>query len=263
MFQGYKQEAIYVRSYLLQRAKLLRIYRKKIKHQKSLPTRIYKEFAIPIAIPRHGSDDDMVQTELWRIMEISIRSSDDDSDDINSSDILVDTKLAVNPNYDLSLSCSWISDGFGSTVGVHCVRRVIKDLSTLDRWREFRNAKNRPITDLEKCIKLCNTVDLNVKQSWYFSAQTSVYLKPIMYGLDSIDKFKESTVETNEKVTLESLSKSCFDYCGLFVHYHPKVGNLRSPTFGKPTSNLKAVNEMFADHHRKLCDEKEIEWKVQ
>ena len=194
---------------------------------------IYKEFGLPIAIPRQEGGDEKAPIEIWRIMGISIRSSDDDSDDDYSSDITVDSNLAVCPNYGLSLTCRWISDGFGSTVGVDRVRRVVKDLSTLDRWREFRNAKNRPITDLEKCIKLFNTVDLNVKDPWHFTRHTNSYLKPSL--LDSLNKFKQRSKET--------VSNRCSDACRLFVRYHPHMRDMQSPSFVQTTSNLKAIDE--------------------
>ena len=244
-----EKEALYVRSYLFQRAKLLKIYRKKIRKQKNLPRKIYKEFALPIAIARQKGDDQMAQTELWRIMGISIRSSDENTDDVDSSDITVDSNLAVCPNYGLSLKCRWISDAFGSTVGVNRVRRVIRDLSTLNRWREYRGNKKQPITDLEKCIKLYNTVDLDVKHPWHVSR-----VCPLSgFNITMLEKkFITPCAKTSKPIT----SQYCSESCKLFVCNCPRIENLKSTDFVEITSNQVSLNEMsdngLDDLHEKL-----------
>ena len=117
---------------------------------------------MPIVSPAQDCGDEAVKTEIWRIAGVSIGSSDEEI--IDSSSSSVDSKLARNPNYNLSLKCRWVSR-VGSTVGVRPVRRVVKQLSTLNRWKKYRDAKSRPKTDLEKCIVLFNTVDLEVNET--------------------------------------------------------------------------------------------------
>ena len=147
------------RSYLIQRAKLLRIYRKRVRKNNHLPHKIYRELGVPVACPALECGDDPAHVEYWRLIGVNLKSRDCST---STSCESLDSQLVRNPSYNLSLNCRWVSDNVGSTVGVRPVRRVIKQLSTLIRWKKYRDARFRPRTDLEKCISLYNTVDLEV-----------------------------------------------------------------------------------------------------
>lgn len=225
-----------MRSYLLQRAKLLRIYKNKLRKKKSLPSKIQKEFGLPIAIPRREGVKDPLQIEVWRIMSTSIRSSSADSVE-KSSASSINGQLAVSPRYNLSMSCKWVSDGFGSTVGVSRVKRTMKEVSTLERWSRYRNDNKPPLTELERCIQLFNTVDMDVKRKWPLSHS-------IPRPRHAYFKLTKSLMQPNEerstkikeidgvKMFLKPLENDYVDCNFLFVRYHPRIGDAQAMDWG-------------------------------
>lgn len=198
---------------------------------------------MPIAVPRSDANGGELQIEMWRITNVSIQRTGDDSDeDIDSSDITIDSELEAEANYGLSLSCCWLSDGLGSTVGVRPVRRIVKELSTLYRWREFHDASREPITDLEWCIKLYNTVELNP-----FLDDYPLALKPINCSFDK----KLSTIHEEQSVSEETTFQHCYDPCEMFIH-HPQTHNFQM-------SDLISDRETF---HPFITFENKLDQKV-
>ena len=208
-----------MRSYLFQRAKLLRTYKKKLKTKK-LPKKIYKEFGLPISIARREGFHDLLQIETWRLKSLSLRSSGDEIQE-ESSDSKIDSKLAACPEYNLSVSCQWVSDGFGSTVGVAPVKRMLKEVSTLTQWSLYRDDNKPPINELERCIQLFNTVDLDVKQSWplpYPIPRPQFLYCPILSS-------RSDKKGKKEKLSLQPLEDNFIEPSFLFVRYNPHFCN--------------------------------------
>ena len=212
-----------MRSYLFQRAKLLRTYKKKLKKKKNLPKKIYEEFGLPISIPRREGFHDLLQIETWRLKSLSLRSSGDEIQE-ESSGSKIDSKLAACPEYNLSVSCQWVSDGFGSTVGVAPVKRMLKKVSTLTQWSRYRDDNKPPIIELERCIQLYNTVDLDVKHSWPLP-----YAIPrpqfAYYRISNNRKTKSSKKAKKEKLLLQPLEDNFIEPSFLFVRYSPRFCN--------------------------------------
>lgn len=144
--------------------------------QASLPRPIYKQFGLPIALPPSHDFESFVKPDIWRVSCISTQLSKSNA----SPDFKVDKDLALNPNYNLILSCCWVPNEYGSTVGMIPARRAIKQLSVLDCWCQFLDSDTidtQSMTVLEKCIKYYNTVELKLKSNWILTKdeQSSVH----------------------------------------------------------------------------------------
>ena len=146
----------YVRNYLLQRSLLLRETRDRILKNKQLPMKLLSEFGIRIFLPRQDTKGKSIE-EVWRIDVLL------PTDEQSCTNIQMDED---DPSCGLYFPCEWrLVDDERTTVGIPPVKRIVKNLPLLEEWRSIRKVNEAPFSEMEKCVQLCNTIDLDVEEA--------------------------------------------------------------------------------------------------
>jgi len=148
--------AKYVRNYLLQREKLLSEAHRAITSKKKLPPKLLSQFGVRIFLPRQDTGGKLVE-EVWRVAIMRGESKDNEA--------AVGREL-LDPSCGVGLPCKWLFSKGEHTIGIPKVKRIVLDLPLIREWLELRTRNDAPESEMEKCVQLCNTVDLDVGHSW-------------------------------------------------------------------------------------------------
>lgn len=95
--------------------------------------------------------------EVWRVAIMRGESKDNEA--------AVGREL-LDPSCGVGLPCKWLFSKGEHTIGIPKVKRIVLDLPLIREWLELRTRNDAPESEMEKCVQLCNTVDLDVGHSW-------------------------------------------------------------------------------------------------
>ena len=121
-----------------------------------MPMMLLSEFGIRILLPRQDTKGKSIE-EVWRIDVLL------PTDEQSCTNIQIDED---DPSCGLYFPCEWrLVDDERTTVGIAPVKRIVKNLPLLEEWRSIRKANEAPFSEMEKCVQLCNTIDLDVGEA--------------------------------------------------------------------------------------------------
>ena len=159
IFAVYEFQARYVRSYLHQRSLLLQNIRRKLLRDKQLPAKVLSEFGIRVLLPYKDTRHEEV-AEIWRIGAPAPAGG--------QSECLAETEPGEqqDPCCDLRVPWRWATDEERESVRYPSLKRVIEKLTLIDKWYNIRKMDITPLTEMDKCIYMWNTVHLGFGECW-------------------------------------------------------------------------------------------------
>jgi len=159
IFAVYEFQARYVRSYLHQRSLLLQNIRRKLLRDKQLPAKVLSEFGIRVLLPYKDTRHEEV-AEIWRIGAPAPAGG--------QGECLAETEpdQQQDPCRGLRVPWRWATDQERESVRYHPVKRVIEKLTLIDKWYSIRKMDITPLTEMDKCIYMWNTVHLGFGECW-------------------------------------------------------------------------------------------------
>jgi len=162
---------------------------------KQLPIQLLSEFGIRIILPRQDTRGKIVE-EIWRLDAILRKDNNNKSTYIKAD--------GCDPCCSLNIPCEWAAEDAKSTIGIPRVKRIVQNLSMIDHWLRIRNENEAPITEMEKCVQLYNTVDLDFDEEWPLEEEiprpdyewVSDSLEPTSYGdVDAPSRLRFSSLK--------------------------------------------------------------------
>ena len=145
--------------------------------------------------PRQDTRGKIVE-EIWRLDAILHEDNNNKSTYIKAD--------GCDPCCGLNIPCEWAAEDVKSTIGIPGVKRIVQNLSMIDHWLRIRNENEAPITEMEKCVQLYNTVDLDFDEEWPLEEEiprpdyewVSDSLEPTSYGdVDAPSRLRFSSLK--------------------------------------------------------------------
>jgi len=121
--------------------------------------KIRQKYGVCIPLPCNQSIDKKAREEVWRIYggcEKSCKRPLDRTSDKESFEI--DAKFDID-----HLSCECRKQFIQSSFNQPTINRVLYDLPIFRKWKAIERSNFSPATNIERCLKLCNTVELGQK----------------------------------------------------------------------------------------------------